>query len=205
MSSIDNLATLFTKFPGIGTRQAKRFVYFLLAQNPRFLDTLIKEIANLQSEIMQCNLCFRFFPREYTNVSCQICRDESDSSVLLIVEKDSDFENIHRSGSFQGKYFVLGGSVPVLEQNPASRIRIHELIERIEKGIPEGLTEVIFALSANPEGDYTQEYIIKILSLRLKNSEIKITALGRGLSTGSELEYSDSETLRFALKNRSEQ
>lgn len=202
MSSIESLATLFTKFPGIGTRQAKRFVYFLLSQNPHFVHTLAQEISELQSSIMQCASCRRFFPRKNTETSCELCKGETDSSILLVVEKDTDFENIHRSGSYQGKYFILGGSIPLLESNPESRIRIRELISRIETGSADGLTEIVLALSANPDGEHTQEYVAKTLTPRLIELGIKLTTLGRGLSTGSELEYSDSDTLRHALDNR---
>ena len=202
MSSIENLATLFTKFPGIGTRQAKRFVYFLLTQNPRFVENFIREIEELKSSVMRCDSCYRFFPRRNDNSICDICAGEADPSILLVVEKDTDFENIHRGGSWRGKYFILGGVIPVLENDPASRIRINELVGRIERGIPEGLSEVVLALSANPEGDVTREYIIKTLEPKVEELSITVTTLGRGLSTGSELEYSDADTLKHAFKNR---
>ncbi len=206
MSSIDNLSTLFMKFPGIGTRQAKRFVYFLLAQNPHFVENLAYEISELKKNISQCNSCFRFYPSaegSLTSLSlCDICLGETDDAVLLVVGKDMDFESMRRSGGYAGKYFILGGTIPVLERNPASKIRIRELLARIEQGASEGLSEVILALSANPEGDFTREYVIKTLGPVLEQLGIAITTLGRGLSTGTELEYSDSETLKHALKNR---
>ncbi|MDD5152763.1 MAG: toprim domain-containing protein [Candidatus Pacebacteria bacterium] len=203
MSAIENLSSSFMKFPGIGTRQAKRFVYFLLAQDPRFLEQIIHEISELQTTIAQCSSCFRFYPRQNSGNICGICAGDHDSAVLLVVEKDTDFESVRRSGSYAGKYFILGGAIPVLEPNPDSRIRIRELMNRIKEGAKEGLSEVILALSANPEGDFTREYVAKTLTPLAKKLGIAVTALGRGLSTGSELEYSDSETLKYALKNRS--
>lgn len=202
MSSIDNLATLFMKFPGIGTRQAKRFVYFLLAQDPYFVDKLAHEIIELKKNIVQCTGCFRFFPRTGTSTLCDVCAGEADPSVLLVVEKDTDFESVRRSGGYAGKYFILGGTIPVLERDPASRIRIRELLGRIEQGAGEGLHEVILALSANPEGDFTREYVSRTLEPLTKQFGITVTTLGRGLSTGTELEYSDADTLKHALKNR---
>ena len=112
------------KFPGIGTRQAKRFVYFLLAQNPQYVDELAQEIANLKKTIAQCSSCFRFYPRTNTSPLCTICAGDSDNSTLLVVEKDTDFESVKRSGSYAGKYFILGGTIPVLATDPASKIRI---------------------------------------------------------------------------------
>ena len=202
MSSIDNLSASFMKFPGIGTRQAKRFVYFLLAQNPHFVENLAYEISELKKNISQCNSCFRFYPSMSTGSVCDICMGETDDAVLLVVEKDMDFESVRRSGGYAGKYFILGGTIPVLERDPASKIRIRELIARIEQGASEGLSEVILALSVNPDGDFTREYVIKTLEPVLGQLGITITTFGRGLSTGTELEYSDSETLKHALKNR---
>ena len=202
MSSIDTLAQLFMKFPGIGTRQAKRFVYFLLAQDPRFVDTLAHEIAELKKTIAQCSECFRFYPRAGTGTLCDVCAGDTDNTTLLIVEKDTDFESVRRSGSYVGKYFILGGTIPILERDLASKIRIRELLARITNGATEGLSEVILALSANPEGDFTREYVARTLEPIAQKLGVTVTTLGRGISTGTELEYSDSDTLRHALKNR---
>lgn len=202
MSTIDTLAQLFMKFPGIGTRQAKRFVYFLLAQDPRFVETLAHEIAELKKTIAQCSECFRFYPRSSTGNLCDVCMSDADHATLLVIEKDTDFESVRRSGSYAGRYFILGGTIPILERDPASKIRIRELLVRIAEGHADGLSEIILALSANPEGDFTREYVAKTLAPIAEKHNITITALGRGLSTGTELEYSDSDTLRHALKNR---
>ena len=204
MPHIDNLSTLFMKFPGIGTRQAKRFVYFLLAQNPHFVEQLAYEISILQKSITRCELCFRFYSNKGNqgNNICDICISDTNNMTLLVVEKDTDFESVKRSGNYEGKYFILGGTIPVLTADPSSKIRINELIARIEKGVPEGLKEVILALSSNPESDFTREYIIKTIAPVTEELGIVITSLGRGLSTGTELEYSDRDTLHHALKNR---
>lgn len=204
MSSIDNLTTLFMKFPGIGTRQAKRFVYFLLEQNPHFVEQLAYEISILQKSITRCELCFRFYSLKGNkeNNLCDICISDTDNTTLLVVEKDTDFESVKRSGNYAGKYFIIGGTIPVLTDDPASKIRINELIARIKKGARLELKEVILALSSNPESDFTREYIIKTLTPLAEELGIIVTSLGRGLSTGTELEYSDQDTLHHALKNR---
>lgn len=190
------------KFPGIGTRQAKRFVYFLLAQDPHYVENLAREINVLKDNIAQCTSCFRFYPRSGTSSICNVCIDDADSSTLMVVEKDTDFDSMRRSGSYAGRYFILGGTLPILGRDPASKIRIHELVARIESGASEGLSEIILALSANPESDFTRDYVTRTLEPIAKKLGITITTLGRGLSTGTELEYSDSDTLRHALKNR---
>ncbi|MBI3634265.1 MAG: recombination protein RecR [Candidatus Yonathbacteria bacterium] len=205
MPRIDNLTSLFMKFPGIGTRQSKRFVYFLLAQNPHFVEQLAYEISILQKSITRCGECFRFYTNNgklSENNVCDICVNDTDNTTILVVEKDTDFESVKRSGNYTGKYFILGGTIPVLTPDPTTKIRINELIARIKKGAPEGLQEIILALSSNPESDFTREYIIKTITPTTKELGIIITSLGRGLSTGTELEYSDRDTIHHALKNR---
>jgi recombination protein RecR len=121
----------------------------------------------------------------------------------MIVEKDMDLDNIERSGVYKGKYFVLGGTVSALEKEPERRIRIRELTTRITKEKENNvLNEIIFALSATPDGDDTAEFVHKELALLLEGSSITFSALGRGLSTGSELEYADKETIKQALERR---
>lgn len=202
MNEIEKLSKYFSEFPGIGPRQAKRFVYFLLSKNKGFLDELTLNINDLKKSISICPSCFRFFPKNKGSSSlCHICDDKNrDSSLLMIVSRDVDFENIEKTGSYNGLYFVLGGTVPILEKDPENKIRMKELLSKIEK--KSNVKEIILALSANPEGENTADFIKeKILPICEKLS-IKISLLGRGLSTGLELEYSDSETLKNALKNR---
>jgi recombinational DNA repair protein RecR len=118
----------------------------------------------------------------------------------MVVEKDVDFENIVKTGEYGGKFFILGGTIPILEREPTKRIRAKQLIEIVDRN--KDIEEIILALSVNPEGENTLQYVRKILEPLAEKHNIKITALGRGLSTGTELEYSDSDTLQNALKNR---
>lgn len=206
MDSLEKLAALFRHFPGIGPRQARRFVYFLLGQNKAFIADLVKAIENVRKETVQCQLCRRFVPKEkqldgIKRRICSLCRDPAaDSRTLMVVEKDIDLENIARAGEYRGRYFVLGGLLPVLEEKPEEKIRVVPLLETIKNQA--GLEEIILALSANPAGDNTVEYLKERLSPIIGPRAIKLSVLGRGLSTGTELEYSDAETIRSALKNR---
>lgn len=170
-----------------------------------YLNDLAETIKNLKQHIHLCQSCFRFFADDASKSSiCTICRDDSrDQTSILIVSKDVDFENIERSNSFNGLYFILGGTVPILEKDPDKRIRTHELQTVIEKRAKsENLKEIILAMSLNPEGENTEEYVTSLLQPLIKKYNLKISLLGRGLSTGTELEYSDSETIKNALKNR---
>ncbi len=199
---VEKLAKLFSEFPGIGARQSKRFVYFLLGKDPAYISELTEKLKQLKQKIALCSVCFRFFPADGNEI-CDVCASpKTDQKILLVVEKDSDFENVRRSKSYTGSYFILGGLIPVVEKSTPKKIRINELYERISKMTQNGLTEVIIALSLNPSGEHTDLYIREKLSPLLDKNKFKITSLGRGLSTGSELEYTDDETIKNALKNR---
>ncbi len=205
MNTVDKLAELFREFPGIGPRQAKRFVYYLLSRNKGYLENLAKLILELKREIKNCPSCFRFFPADAAGSAlCSLCRDKTrDAYSLMIVARDVDLEVIEKSHSYKGFYFVLGGTMPILEKEPAKKIRSKELAARVLTRAAEGLKEIIVATSLNPEGENTADFVAKLLSPLLAQFNIKLSSLGRGLSTGTELEYSDSETIKNALKNRS--
>lgn len=204
MDTIDKLAEIFKEFPGIGERQAKRFVYFLMSRNSEYGNNFAKLILELKKDISQCKDCYRFFLKtKNQNILCDICSSVgSDSSTLLVVEKDSDLESVKKSKTYNGKYFILGGLVPVIEKTTKKRVRIEELKNKIKNSDKGELKEIILAFSLSPQGDHTDHYVRGELKELAQSLGIKISSLGRGLSTGTELEYSDNDTLRNALKNR---
>lgn len=203
MSIIEKLTEIFKEFPGIGERQARRFVYFLMFKNSSYSQNLSSLLLDLKKEVAQCAECFRFFILNSNgSKKCEICSNPNiDTGLLMVVEKDSDLESVHKSRVYNGKYFILGGVVPVVEKNTNSRVRIEELKAKIkkEKGT---LKEVILAFSLNPQGDHTDQYVREQIAQTAKSENVKISSLGRGLSTGTELEYSDNDTIKNALKNR---
>jgi len=195
---IQKLTDIFNKFPGVGPRQARRFVYHLIHKDTRYLNELAESIKDLRGSVLQCYDCRRFYIPRHENDKkgvCTLCLDTSkDDSILLIVEKDADLENIERSGVFSGKYFVLGGLIPILEKEPEKKVRLKELRSLLER--KKDLEEVIVALAAHVDGDHTAEHIKKEL-VNIFNK--KVTILGRGLSTGTELEYSDTDYFLLVL------
>ncbi len=203
---------MFSEFPGIGPRQSKRFVYLLLTRDPEFLDEMVNLITNLKKEIRSCEDCSRFFQKNLSNsVLCEICSDKNrDKSKLMIVSRDIDLETVEKSGSYNGIYFVLGGSIPILDKNPEKQIRLGQLMIFLDEKTrtsdknseKERITEIILGLNANPAGEHTAEFLKNALTPLSLKHDIKISTLGRGLSTGTELEYSDAETIKNALKNR---
>lgn len=207
MDAIEKLTEIFRDFPGIGPRQARRFVYFLLTRNKSYLRDFINQVEELQKEIHICPECFQYFTKnaKSTAALCPICQSKNrDEQVLMIVARDIDLENVEKSHSFNGKYFVLGGTVPILDKNPETKVHLRELLLAIEtKAKNHGLKEIILGFSLNPESEYTAQYVIEALSPLLTQYGLKVSHLGRGLSTGTELEYSDADTIKNALKNRS--
>lgn len=199
MDHIDELASALARFPGIGPRQAKRFVFFLLATPTAERAKLAELIASLGKNVRQCPECLRFHNGSSALV-CNYCSDKTrDDTQLMLVEKDQDFAAVERAGTYRGRYFVLGG---VLTLSGKGAIREKELLKMVEKRLQNNLKEVVLALSATSEGEHTVDHIHTLLAPY--RDRLKISELGRGLATGSELEYSDPETLRAALSNRKE-
>jgi len=222
MNSIDKLIKIFSEFPGIGPKQARRFVYFLINRSENYIDELKKEITELRKSVASCTDCKRYFLGKHDDQTlCDICSDKNrDNSILMIVSRDIDLENVEKSHPFVGKYFVLGGLVPILDKNPEQRIRLKALLALVSRMIKNnslnqseglvgqtnqgnvGLKEIILGLDANSEAEYTGNILKSSLSPITTKYSIKISELGRGLSTGTELEYSDPETIKSALNNR---
>lgn len=198
MDRVDELARAFERFPGIGPRQARRFVYFLLSTNQAERGRLAELVNSIASSVKQCAECRRFWSG--SGDLCQYCADPSrNDTQLMLVERDQDLIAMERSGSYRGRYFVLGG---VLTLSGKGAIRERELVERVERRSQNGLEEIILALSATSEGEHTSDHIRALLQpLR---GHMKLFELGRGLATGSELEYADKETLSAAFTNRKE-
>lgn len=200
---IDELAQLFMKFPGIGRRQAKRFAYFIIQSSPSFSNKLASQILSAQKNIKLDPKSFQYFYSEnpsekYSPITNDTTRD---SSLLMVVEKDVDIESLEKSRAYHGRYFVLGGLAPLLDTDLEQTIRIREFINHLEE---RGLTlkEIIFALSANPEGDRTTNLVKQKIAPLQERFSFTISQLGRGFSTGTEVEYSDSDTLASAFANR---
>ncbi|MBI4068226.1 recombination protein RecR [Candidatus Kaiserbacteria bacterium] len=199
MDAIERLATLFEKFPGIGPRQAGRFVHYLLRSSPAIRQELARSITALGNQVKQCSECRRYHDGD--SALCNRCSSTTrDRAILMIVATDADADAIERSHTYNGTYFILGGTIALgNEKNP--RIREADLVKCIEKRSNE-LREIILALPANVEGDTTSSRVHELLRPLIKDGQVFVSSLGRGLSTGAELEYADPDTIKNALKNR---
>lgn len=203
MTVFEKIIRHFERFPGIGSRQARRFAFHLLTSNTEDIEELAELIRTIKSNVISCPSCARFHSLVSPDRLCSICGNTGrDRSKLTVVERDIDIDAIERSGVYDGLYFVLGGTVPLLESNENKKLRGGMLKQIVSERAQDGLSEIILGFSVNPDGENTGRYVEMLLKEVLATHSIKVSHLGRGLSTGSELEYADPETIKNALKNR---
>jgi recombination protein RecR len=132
---------------------------------------------------------------------CSVCDDEArDAAILMVVPRESDLDTVEKSGTYRGRYFVLGGTIPLLADHPERTVRLTDLAQTVNERVST-LHEIIIAMDATPDGEHTEAVVREWLESRAPGT-YGLTRLGRGLSTGVELEYSDKETLRNALSGR---
>ena len=199
MDTLKRLQELFKRFPGIGERQAMRFAYFLASADRGYVQNLIETIQTLQREVKRCSRCFALAER-VVNGKCIVCNEpKADKSQILIIEKDADRDRFIRSRTYNGTYFVLGGLAPAIEKEVGLHIRTTELMNLIKNESTQ-LKEIILALSATPDGERTNA-LLKV-EFQKNSFPQNVSVLGKGLSTGTEIEYSDADTLANALQSR---
>lgn len=192
---LENLAKLFLKFPGIGERQAKRFAYFILTQPESYTNTLSDTIRTARTLAHSCEYCYRIY--EGASGRCDICRDSHrDNELLLVVEKSQDIDSFSKT-DYHGLFFVLEGLIPIIQKNVLKGTNIQKLIDRVKEDAK--IKEIILAFPITPNGEHTDTAIREALAGFKK---VKISSLGRGLSTGAELEYADRASLTASLKKR---
>lgn len=200
---LTTLTELLRELPGIGPRQARRLAYWFVRRERGWVEGFAKALVDARREVKTCVLCMRLFPSHEETERCPICANpHRETQTLLVVEKDVDLENIEKTGTYKGRYFVLGGTTSPLDKEPERKVRIRELLHRLTL-TEEPVQELILALSATTEGEDTVLFIKDQLGAVCLERSIKLSILGRGLSTGTELEYVDADTLRSALKGRS--
>lgn len=189
---LENAVNEFAKLPGIGRKSALRLVLHLLRQNTEEVNTFGNSLIDLRNEIKHCKVCHNISDTE----TCQICANPSrKESVICVVENIRDVMSVENTQQFNGLYHVLGGIISPMDGIGPANLEINSLIERVEKG---DVVEVILALSTTMEGDTTNFYIFR----KLKELDVKLSTLARGVSIGDELEYTDEITLGRSLTNR---
>ncbi len=189
---LENAVNEFAKLPGIGRKSALRLVLHLLKQDVNEVEIFGNSLIQLRSEIKHCQVCHNISDTDI----CNICSNPSrDPSLICVVENIKDVMSVENTHQFKGLYHVLGGIISPMDGIGPSDLEIESLIKRTEEGKVE---EVILALSTTMEGDTTNFFIFK----KLKNTNVKISTLARGVSIGDELEYTDEVTLGRSIVNR---
>jgi recombination protein RecR len=188
--SIQNLINQLSKLPEIGPRAATRLVFHLINQDQKELNELASSIKDLKGKINLCQNCFNIT----TGSLCAICSDKKrDDSTICVVETILNIPIIEKTKQYQGVYHVLGGLISPGNGVGPEKLKIKQLVQKAKNS-----KEIIFALSPTTEGDTTTLYIQKLL----EPLKIKTSRLARGLSTGSDLEYIDENTLTSAFLGR---
>ncbi len=189
---VEQAVDQMNSLPGIGRKTAFRLVMSLLKREEKAIAKFVNAILTLKKEIKQCTNCCNLSDTEL----CAICMDKNrDSSIVCVVEDMQDVIAIENTKQFQHHYHVLGGVISPMNGISPQDLTIASLLERIQT---KDIKEVILALSTTMEGDTTNYYIYK----KLKDSNVKITTIARGISIGDEIEYIDEVTLGRSIRNR---
>ncbi len=191
-SLLENAVNQFAKLPGIGKKTALRLVLHLIKQDASEVANFSEALSLMKEEIKFCSRCHNISDADL----CNICSNQSrKQEILCVVENIRDVIAIESTQQFNGVYHVLGGIISPLDGIGPDQLTIDSLLKRIEN---ENITEIIFALNANIQGDTTIYYIGK----KLKAFSVKITTIARGIAFGGELEYADEMTLAKSISNR---
>lgn len=189
--TLERLIRELSKLPGIGRKTAQRLAFYLLKQPLSEIQILTRTLTDLKEKIRFCSVCYNITETD----PCAICSNSRrDSSVICVVEEANDVLAIERTEQYRGLYHVLGGVINPLEGIGPDKLRIGELIGRIQPHVH----EVILAINPNVQGDATILYIQE----KLMTYPVKVTRIARGIPIGSDLEFADQVTLTRALEGR---
>lgn len=192
--SLTRLINEFSKLPGIGPKSAQRLAFYLLKKDNVELLTLSESVKELRKDINFCDECHNMSEQN----PCSVCSDQTRNHQLIcVVEEPLDALALDRTGSFKGVFHILGGVLSPIEGIGAEQLNIASLLDRIAKL---NAQEIIVATNPTLEGETTAMHIAKLL----KDTDIKITRIARGLPMGGDLEYADEVTLSRALEGRRE-
>ena len=187
-ASITALIAALGKLPGVGPRSAERIALHLVVK------LLAETILHAREHIRFCETCGALTEQS----PCSTCTDtRRDAALVCVVERAVDILSVEKSGTYRGKFHVLGGKISPLDGVGPEDLRIADLEKRL---LNEPIKEIIIALGTDVEGDATSNYLAK----RLARAGLKISRIAYGLPAGSGLEYADELTLNRALEGRRE-
>ena len=186
------LAAALGRLPGVGPRSAERIALHVVQAEPDLAASLSEALRSARDQVSQCNTCGCLTVVQ----PCSLCTAEARANgILCVVERPTDVINLEKSGSFKGRYHVLGGRISPLDGVGPEDLRIESLAARLG---PEKITEVILALGSDVEGEATTSYLAR----RLAGSGARVSRIAQGLPAGAGLEHADDLTLARALEGR---
>ena len=189
---LERAVEAFSQLPGVGRKTALRLVLHLLRQSTEDVDSFADAGIRVNHDVKSCKVCHNISDNEV----CSICSDpRRDGSVVCVVENIQDVMAIENTQQFHGLYHVLGGIISPMDGIGPHDLEIESLVERVKEGT---VKEIILALASTMEGDTTNFYI----SRKLKDADVKLSVIARGISVGDELEYTDEVTLGRSILNR---
>jgi recombination protein RecR len=194
---VAKLIEAFNRLPGIGPKTAQRLTYHLLRAPDAEARALASALVAVREEVVFCERCFNISDAPL----CPICRDGGrDQRRLCVVEEPLDVLALERTGEFRGRYHVLHGAISPIDGIGPDRLKIQELLGRVDAAIAEGapFEEVILATNPTLEGEATAMYLAE----RLESVVGVVSRIARGLPVGGDLEYADEVTLIRALQGR---
>ncbi|MBI1834078.1 MAG: recombination protein RecR [Candidatus Andersenbacteria bacterium] len=190
--AVRDLAQELSRLPSIGPKTAQRLSLHLLRMPENVVRHFAQTIESLHRSVQICKECFSLAEKDL----CIICRDTSrNRSIICVVEGPLDVEAIERTDSYRGLYHVLGGVLSPMEGVSADQLTVDELFNRLRQ---EEVKEVIIALGHTMESDATVRYIMA----GIKDLDLHVTRLARGLPTGGDIEFADATTLSAAFEGR---
>jgi len=188
---IEHLIEMMAKLPGLGPRSARRAVLHMIRKRALLMTPLSDLMQTVAATARECLNCGNIG----TSDICDICASEKRANgILCVVEDVADLWAMERSGTFKGRYHVLGGTLSALDQVGPEQLRIPGLISRVDA---ENISEIILALNATVDGQTTAHYIADQLEHR-----VTLTSLAQGVPIGGELDYLDDGTITAALNAR---
>ena len=189
---VAQLIEVLSRLPGIGPKSAARITFYLLRDSDGLAVVLADALSELQRGTVLCERCHNVAEHS----PCPICSDSSrDQGIICVVEEPPDVLAVERTGAYRGVYHVLHGALSPIDGVYPEKLRIAELVERVQQGRPR---EVVLATNPSLEGENTAAYIYQ----QLQSLDVSITRLARGLPVGGDLEYTDEVTLARALEGR---
>src|SRR6187431_327233 len=199
IAPVARLIDEFSKLPGIGTKTAQRLTYHVLRGSTDDARGLAAALVAIKEEVAYCSVCCNI--TEAGVDPCDICADpRREAGRICVVEEPLDVLAIERTGEFRGRYHVLHGAISPIDGIGPDRLKIRELLARVDEQAAEGprIEEVIIATNPTLEGEATAMY----LNERLEGHVGSVTRIARGLPVGGDLEYADDVTLIRALQGR---